>query len=95
LYKIVNEEYKDFWTDSVLYKIGTVVNCPDFDENSALECGKGLHLSPTIDEAKQFNQSGHILKCLVDKKDVFVFEINPQYPNKVRCRKVFVKEEVF
>ena len=103
LYKSVNPDtLRDFYTGTIEYTIGSVVECPDFDPNEDRECGGGLHLSYTARKTQDFNQ-GKILKCLVDPEDIVVYEKSIE---KVRCRKVLpvavvdingkpIKEEAF
>jgi len=43
LYKSVNSEGRDFWSNTIEYK--GIVKCPDFDNSPERECGGGLHLS--------------------------------------------------
>jgi len=95
LYKFVQENFTDFYTGKITYKVGQIIKCPDWDADENLECGGGLHLSPSIKDCKKFNDSknGHALKCDVDIKDIIVHP-NPLYPYKVRCRKVKVIEEI-
>ena len=85
LYKSVNPDtLRDFYTGTIEYTIGSVVECPDFDPNEDRECGGGIHLSYTARKTQDFNQ-GKILKCLVDPEDIVVYEKSIE---KVRCRKV-------
>jgi len=85
LYKSVNPDtLRDFYTGTIEYTIGSVVECSDFDPNEDRECGGGLHLAYTARKTQDFNQ-GKILKCLVDPEDIVVYEKSIE---KVRCRKV-------
>jgi len=95
LYKFVRKNYTDFFTGTIEYKIGTIVKCPDWNSNADIECGGGLHVSPSIEFCKRFNNSkdGHALKVLVDPKDIIVHP-NPIYPYKIRCRQLEVLEEI-
>ena len=93
LFKIVQNDYTDFHTGQIKYKIGATVTCPDWNPDQKIECGAGLHLSPSPHYCKRFNKPGKILKCEVDVKDIVVHP-NPQYPYKVRCKKVKVVEEI-
>ena len=92
LYKSVKDNYTDFYTGKIKYEIGTTVECPDWDVNNSIECGGGLHLSPSIYFCKFFNK-GKYLKCEVNIKDILVHP-NPHYPYKIRCKKVKVLEEI-
>ena len=96
LYKFVQANFTDFYTGKIEYKIGQIIKCPDWDNNEETECGGGLHLCPSVEDCKRFNnaKSGHALKCEVDIKDIVVHP-SPQFPFKVRCRKVKVIEEMF
>lgn len=86
LYKsVIPKTLCDFRTGKVKYAIGTDVVCPDWDPDPARECGGGLHLSLTPEMADKYRRHGTILRCLVDPKDVVVYEKSLE---KVRCRKV-------
>ena len=100
LYKIVNDNYKDHWTNTVNYKTKSdIVKCPDWLEDNTIECGNGLHLSPSVHFCKQFNNKGIALKCEVlildsnGKPNILVHE-NPDSPQKVRCKKIRVIEDL-
>jgi len=95
LYKFVQNDYTDFHTGKIEYKIGTTVKCPDWNSNADRECGRGLHVSPSIEFCKRFNNSedGHALKVLVDPKDIVVHP-NPVCPYKIRCRQLTVVKEI-
>jgi kynureninase len=95
LYKFVQNNFTDFYTGKIKYKVGQIVECPDWNDDINNECGGGLHLCPTIKDCKKFNNSknGHALRCEVDIKDIVVHP-KPQYPYKVRCRKIKVIEEI-
>ena len=93
LYKAVDTNLFDFYTHTIKYEIGKTITCPDWDDNKDRECGGGLHLSPSIFWCKKFNK-GRYLKCKVNIKDIIVHE-HPDYPYKVRCKKVKILEEVF
>ena len=85
LYKSVNPEtFCDFRTNTIKYK--GVVTCPDFDPSNDRECGGGLHLCARPSQALTFN-TGQLLKCEVDLKDIVVYSKNIE---KVRCKKVKV-----
>ena len=91
LYKSVNPETLcDFHTGKIKYEIGKVVECFDFNPDKEIECGQGLHLSPTPEMALSYNK-GKVLKCEVKKKDIAVYPYNI---TKVRCKKVKVLDEV-
>jgi hypothetical protein len=95
LYKFVQHDYTDFYTSKIKYEIGKTVKAPDWDKNLNVECGGGLHLSPSVEICKNFNKSnnGHALRCEVLISDIVVHP-TPQYPNKIRCKKCFVVEEI-
>ena len=91
LFKSVNpKNNRDFRTNTIEYKVGSDVVCPDWDPNPERECGGGLHLSQTAMTAYSYN-NGKLLKCKAHKNDVVVFGANV---SKVRCKKVTVIEEV-
>ena len=90
LFKSVRpDNNKDFYTNTIEYKVGATVSCPDFDPSTDRECGGGLHLSPSPGLALSYNK-GRVLKCSVKLKDISVYPYNV---TKVRCKKVTVLEE--
>jgi hypothetical protein len=88
LYKSVQPDNTDFYSGKIKYE--GIVECPDWDPDKNIQCGGGLHLSPTPELTQKYNQ-GKILKCEVALKDIVVY---PPDITKVRCRKVEVIEEV-
>ena len=92
LYKSVRDDYTDFYSGTVKYEPGTVVECRDWDPSPDRECGSGLHLSPSIEHCKRF-RAGKYMRCEVAIADILVHK-RPQYPYKVRCKRVFVVGEV-
>ena len=89
LYKSVNPETLcDFYTDKIKYE--GVVICPDWNPGKNIQCGNGLHLSPTPEMALSYNQ-GKVLKCKVAIKDIVVHGTDI---TKVRCKKIEVIGEV-
>jgi hypothetical protein len=88
LFKSVNPKTGcDFQTGKIKYE-GTV-ECPDWNPDPEIECGGGLHLSPTKGDALSYH-FGKVLKCRVKKEDIVVY---PKNLTKVRCRKVEVLKE--
>jgi hypothetical protein len=87
LYKSVNPETEcDFYTGKIKYADGETVICPDWNPDKNIQCGGGLHLSPSPSLAKSYN-NGLVKKCEVNLKDLVVF---PTDITKVRCKKVKV-----
>ncbi len=85
LYKVVNPKYNtDFYSGKIKYE--GVVNCPDWNPNKNIQCGHGLHLSPTPALALSYHQ-GIVKKCRVKVKDFVVY---PDDITKVRCKRVEV-----
>jgi hypothetical protein len=68
------------------YVIGKWTTALDWDASSKEECGKGLHLSPTIQQAISFNDSGHYLACRVAISDIADLPAYAQMPDKIRVR---------
>jgi len=86
LYKSVRpDNHKDFHSNTIEYKLG-VVECPDWDASTEIECGNGLHLSPLPELALSFHD-GLLLECTAKLKDIVVY---PHNIKKVRCKKVTV-----
>jgi hypothetical protein len=91
LYKTVHKDTGcDFRTGHIKYE--GIVECPDFDPSNDRECGGGLHLCATPEQAVMFADGPYkILKCRVKLKDIVVYSKNIE---KVRCRQVEVLEQV-
>ena len=90
LYKSVKPKILcDFYSGSIKYEIGKTIECPDFDEDENRQCGGGLHLSPTKEQALQYSH-GTILECAVKEKDFVIFQGDF---SKVRCKKIKVLAE--
>ena len=86
LYKSVRADYSSFRSDTVKYIIGKETVAPDWDKDVTIECGHGLHLSPTIQQACSFNDGGNYLACRVKLSDMASFPAFAQYPDKIRVR---------
>jgi hypothetical protein len=86
LYKSVTKDYTDHKTGKIQYTIGQKVVCPDWDAASTDECGRGLHLSPTVKQAISFNDSSVYLACQVEISDIACLPAFAQYPDKIRVR---------
>jgi hypothetical protein len=85
LYKSVRPDTGcDHYTGKIKYE--GIVECPDFDPNKNRQCGGGLHLSPTPEDALRYHD-GKVLICEVAREDIVVY---PTDVTKVRCRKVKV-----
>ena len=59
MYKTVRENDTSFHSSGIHYEKGKTIVCPDWDENYNGECGRGIHLSPRIEEAEKYNQGKH------------------------------------
>lgn len=87
LYKIVHENEMDFHTGKIHYKKGEIITAPDWDENYNGECGNGIHLSSSPDEAKTYHNNGIVKSFLVDPKDIKIY---PRNLTKIRAKTVEV-----
>ena len=84
LYKAAHPDTRcDFYTGHIKYE--GVVACPDWNPDPEVECGGGLHLSPSVSALKKWQSHGLILECEVDMEDIVVYAADI---TKVRCRKV-------
>ena len=86
LYKSVNPDFSSIHDPSVIYTIGKEVVAPDWDGSFRDECGKGLHLSPSIQQARSFHDAGTYLACQVRISDIASLPANAEYPDKIRVR---------
>jgi hypothetical protein len=86
LYKSVRENYASSHTDRVKYIIGKETIAPDWDKSPKIECGNGLHLSPTVKQVMSFHDSKTYLACRVKLSDIAYFPAFAQYPDKIRVR---------
>ena len=88
LYKSVQPDNTDFYSGKIKYE--GIAEAPDWNPDPEIQCGGGLHLSPTPELTQRYNV-GKVLKCEVAIKDIVVYGHDI---TKVRCRKVKVLEEV-
>ncbi len=86
LYKSVRANFASFRSEDVKYIIGSEIIAPDWDKNADIECGKGLHLSPTVQQARSFNNKGLYLACRVRLSDIANLPSYAKYPDKIRVR---------
>jgi hypothetical protein len=86
LYKSVTKDFTDHKTGQIKYLIGKEVVCPDWDADFKGECGYGLHLSPTIQQAISFNDSGTYLACRVKVANISSLPAFAEYPDKIRVK---------
>ena len=88
MFKSVKPDFTSFKTDTVKYVLGKEVIAPDWDGTSVVECGKGLHLSPTVQQAMSFGRGrdGIYLACRVKLSDMASLPAFAEYPDKIRVR---------
>jgi len=86
LYKSVQENNTAAHDGKTKYIIGKETVAVDWDAKANIECGKGLHLSPSIQQAITFHDSGNYLACRVNIKDIAPLPAFAQYPDKIRVR---------
>ena len=91
LFKYVRDDFKDHYSGTLNYEPGNVVYEPNWDPDPERQCGRGLHLSASLDDARRYHSSGRAIACEVDLDDIVIF--GPDI-TKVRCRKVKVISEV-
>ncbi len=86
LYKSVQADLTSFHEPHLEYEIGKELVAPDWDADFKKERGKGLHLSPSVGQARSFNDANTYLACRVNIKDMACFPAFAQYPDKIRVR---------
>ncbi len=85
LYKSVHQDYLNGHNRSFSWKPGTVPECKDWD--AKVECGSGLHFSPSPEMAREFfSDNPRYLACPVRLKDIVVHP-DGEYPQKVKAKK--------
>lgn len=93
-YKRVNNDWKDYHTNSIPNNIGTEVFKlrNEVDDDSTVECSNGLHVG-TKDYVKNFHSGdGHVILVKVNPKDVVSV---PKYDStKMRVCRYFILEEL-
>lgn len=90
LFKSTRMDFKDFYTGNYDYRPGKTVQAVDWIDCPKILCGNALHLAPTLEIAKQWNEDGRIFKCKVKLKDM---NVNPYNVSQVRCKSVDVPHE--
>jgi hypothetical protein len=93
LYKRVKADFSDYYTGSYKYHPGATVTADDWIANDRITCGYGLHLAPTIELSRMWNEGAgsRLLLCRVAINDISIF---PYRIVQVRCRQVFVEKEI-
>ncbi len=93
LYKRVKSDFTDYYTGNYKYLPGTVVTAADWIDNDRITCGYGLHLHPTLELSKMWNEGNgsRLLLCKVAIEDMSIF---PYKIVQVRCRQIEVLREL-
>jgi len=93
LYKRVKSNFIDYYTGDYLYLPGMVVTAADWIDNDRITCGYGLHLHPTLELSRIWNEGNgsRLLLCKVAIEDMSIF---PYKIVQVRCRQIEVLREV-
>ncbi len=68
------------------YTVGKYVSAPDWNAASSEECGKGLHFSPTVAQAKLFRNEGTYIACKVKVSEMANLPAFAAYLDKIRAR---------
>ena len=89
LYKITNIKGKDFWTDSIKYEVGKIVEAPDWEKTAF--CGNGLHLVDDINKIEDI--TGFKFPCRVFEVKI-IGKDYIEFGNKIKCRKLKVIKEL-
>ncbi len=83
----------DFTTrNGVSFKPGTTHKAPDWEANPTIdsnfdgECGKGIHYSPTVAQAKTFRGQNAYIACRVKVSDMADLPAFALYPDKIRAK---------
>ncbi len=94
LYKSVKKDYTT--RNGVTFKPNTYHKADDWDAASTDECGKGIHYSPTIAQARQFRDEvdGHYIACRVKVSDMADLPAFAEYPDKIRAKGGYALFEV-
>lgn len=93
LYKRVQADYSDYYTGTYKYHLGSIVTAADWIANDRITCGYGLHLAPTLELSKIWNEGpeSRLLLCRVAIDDMSIF---PYKIVQVRCRQAIVIREL-
>jgi hypothetical protein len=93
LYKRVKNDFSDYYTGTYKYYPGSTVTASDWIENDRIICGYGLHLAPTLELSKMWNEGNgsRLLLCKVAASDISIF---PYRIVQARCRQVSVEKEI-
>jgi len=93
LYKRVKSDFSDYYTGKYSYHPGAIVTAVDWVDNDRITCGYGLHLAPTLELSKIWNEGvgSRLLLCKVAIKDISVFVYRIV---QLRCRQVEVLSEL-
>jgi hypothetical protein len=96
LWKTVNKEGKDFYSNSILYATKKEIIDPKWQDYFKGECGAGLHLADCPSSARYFckdKDSSRLFKVAVNINDCCVYGGLPNYPMKLRAKKCRMVKE--
>jgi hypothetical protein len=98
LYKRVSRDFKtqEGTENETLWMIGSTVEHPDWKPESS-ECGEGkFHACARPHWCSVFRseKGDKFIKIEVDKKDIYEWKNNPQYPQKIGFREGKVVKEI-
>ena len=87
VFKALDENFKSYH-GNCYYTPGSLPIAEDWDEGQ-VECGKGLHFSPTPLMARSFRQEAtKFVGCWIDLKEVRSTKDSDQYPEKIKAKRV-------
>jgi len=96
LWKTVNKDGKDFYSNTILYATKKEIIDPKWDKDFKDECGAGLHLADCPSSARYFCQGKEgtrLFKVSANINDCRVFGGMPDYPMKLRAKKCRMVKE--
>lgn len=92
-YKVVRENWKDIYSDTIDNSVGQVVQMPRraVDDNQAIGCSAGLHAG-SLEYVRNFSSRGHIIIVKINPADVVC--IPQEDVRKLRCCRYEVLKEM-
>jgi len=72
--------------NGVSFKPKTRHVAPDWDSEFEGECGKGIHYSPSVGQARLFRDEGVYVACRVKVSDIASLPAFAEYPDKIRAK---------
>src|SRR5271169_5962752 len=93
-YKIVKDDYTDYYTGKTRYVVGEKLVHPDPDRSSDI-CSRGYHVSDQPWLAAKYNRIGRLLLVEVEAKNILAKDVDKMRVSELTVIKELNKYEIY